>query len=243
MGAGADGGGGGPGSDDPGGDEPGGDDPGGDATDGRLRLAELVATRLCHDLSGPLGTLMGALEMLVEEPESAEEALALAGDVAGVLTARLRLLRAAWAGGASGLGLDGFRAMAEGLATPRLRLDFDGLEAGATFGPAAARVALNVLLLAADSLARGGVIRMAGDPGRELVVVLDGPRAAWPVGFAGFIADPARAWAAVQASAGVMASRGVQAPLTALVARSCKVRLSLLMAAGTEAAPPLLITL
>ena len=35
---------------------------------GRLHLAELLAVRLCHDLSGPLGTLMGALELLAEDP-------------------------------------------------------------------------------------------------------------------------------------------------------------------------------
>ncbi len=45
-----------------------------------LRLAELLAIRLCHDLSGPLGTMMGALEMVADDPEMADEALPLAGE-------------------------------------------------------------------------------------------------------------------------------------------------------------------
>jgi histidine phosphotransferase ChpT len=209
--------------------------------DDRLRLAELLATRLCHDLSGPLGTLMGSLEMLAEDPESAEEALTLAGEVAAILGGRLRLLRAAWAGGTPALGVAEFRAMAEGLKTRRLLLDFDGLDAAGQFSPPAARVALNLLMLAADCLPVGGTVSISGDPRRDLVVTIDGPRAAWPAGFAGFLHDDARAWVALRESEGVEASRRLQAPLTALIARSCGVRLSLLMAAAAEAAPPLLM--
>ena len=43
-----------------------------------LRLAEMLAIRLCHDLSSPLGTLMGALELASEDVESSAEALRLA---------------------------------------------------------------------------------------------------------------------------------------------------------------------
>ena len=60
-----------------------------------LRLAELLCARLCHDLSGPLGALIGVLEIAREEqPDS--ETLALAEETAVELTQRLKLLRAAW---------------------------------------------------------------------------------------------------------------------------------------------------
>ena len=60
-----------------------------------LRLAELLCARLCHDLSGPLGALIGILEIAREEqPDS--ETLALAEDTADELVQRLKLLRAAW---------------------------------------------------------------------------------------------------------------------------------------------------
>ena len=59
-----------------------------------LRLAELLCA-LCHDLSGPLGALIGILEIAREEqPEG--ETLALAEDTANELVQRLKLLRAAW---------------------------------------------------------------------------------------------------------------------------------------------------
>ena len=60
-----------------------------------LRLAELLCARLCHDLSGILGALIGILEIAREEqPEG--ETLALAEDTANELIQRLKLLRAAW---------------------------------------------------------------------------------------------------------------------------------------------------
>ena len=36
-----------------------------------LRLAELLCARLCHDLSGPLGALIGILEIAREEQPEA----------------------------------------------------------------------------------------------------------------------------------------------------------------------------
>ena len=37
-----------------------------------LRLAELLCARLCHDLSGPLGALIGVLEVAREEQPDSE---------------------------------------------------------------------------------------------------------------------------------------------------------------------------
>ena len=66
-----------------------------------LLLAEALATRMCHDLSGQLNALMGAVELIRDEPGSADEALLLASDAAAALGRRLRLLRVA-SGGACG---------------------------------------------------------------------------------------------------------------------------------------------
>ena len=57
-----------------------------------LTLVETVAHRLCHDLSGLVGTLMGTLE-LAEEEADGTEALAVAGDAARTLGGRLGRLR------------------------------------------------------------------------------------------------------------------------------------------------------
>ncbi len=76
-----------------------------------LHLAELLAARLCHEVSGPAGTLAGAVEIARTEPGSAAEALDIAAQAAAGLAARLRLLRAAWAGAAEELDIAALRAL------------------------------------------------------------------------------------------------------------------------------------
>jgi histidine phosphotransferase ChpT len=211
---------------------------------GRLHLAELLAVRLCHDLSGPLGTLMGALELLAEDPETAAEAVPLAGDMSAMLGKRLRLLRAAWGKSAPELDVVGLHALLEGLpAIHRLRFDFSGLDPAVSFTPAGSRVVLNVLLLAAECLPGGGVAGLAGNARGEVIATISGPRAGWPPGFAALIADPEQAWDVLARTEGLDASRLMQGPLTTLVAQAAGCRLAMLMAGGTETAPPLLLSL
>ena len=209
--------------------------------DDALRLAELLAVRLCHDLSGPLGTLMGALELVAEDPATAAEALPLAGEVSTALGRRLRLLRAAWGGATGPLSFDEFAALADGIQLRRGRLDLEGLDRTARFSSAAGRVALNALLLAAESMPGGGTASFSGDPASEILVTIAGPRAAWPPGFAASVGNPALARQALRAGDDGQASRALQAPLTVLIAEAAGVRLSLLMAPTAEAAPPLLL--
>ena len=201
-----------------------------------LRLAELLAARLCHEVSGPAGTLVGAVDIARTEPGSAAEALDIAADAAAGLAARLRLLRAAWAGAAEALDIAALRALCAGL--PRhVRVDLEGLAADHRFPAASAKVLLNVLLLAAESLPKGGVV-VLGEAGPDAtLVVARGQDAAWPPGFAAWMADPAPAWRAI----GTAAPRRLQGPLTALLAHDAGARMSFALAADAEAAPPLLL--
>jgi histidine phosphotransferase ChpT len=204
-------------------------------------LAELLAIRLCHDLSGPLGTLMGSLELIAEDPSTADEALPLAGDVSQALGKRLRLLRAAWGGATASLSVDEFAALAEGVQLRRGKIDLAGLDPSARFSPAAARVALNAVLLAAEALPGGGTAAFSGHPASAVVVTLAGPRAAWPAGFAACIGNPELARQALWNSDDGQTSRTLQVPLTILIAQATGVRLSLLMAPTTETVAPLLM--
>ena len=108
----------------------------------------------------------------------------------------------------------------------------------ARFPSGAARLLLNLLLLAAESLPAGGTIAIAGDPEAQVQVSILGLRAAWPPGLAVYLVDEERAWAALGGDSST-ALRVLQAPLTTLVARTCGLRLSMLMARDAEAAPPL----
>jgi histidine phosphotransferase ChpT len=155
-----------------------------EAVAGDLALAATLCARVCHDLAGTIGALAGALTVATESGDA--EALALAADCARDLAARLRLLRAAWGG--EGDAPDPATLVAGLPGAERLRVDLSGL---AAHGPAARRVAANLLLLAAESLPRGGAIALSGHDA-ALSLEIAGPRAAWPEALAGCLADPHR---------------------------------------------------
>ncbi len=207
----------------------GGASAGQDAT--MLQLADALCARLCHDLSGPLGTLTGALDLAAEDASYVAEALPLASETALAMTARIRLLRAAWAGDCGCLSNQDLIALAMGLPS-RVRLDASQLASG-PFSAAVSRILVNLMLLAAEALPRGGTVRLIGET--DLVVAVDGPGAAWPDALLTAITDPA--------DVPLDDPRAVQAPVAAMLVRAAGLRLSLLLAAGSFAAgvPPILL--
>lgn len=202
-----------------------------------VRLSELICARLCHDLAGPLSPLAGMVELAREDPAATGEALSVVEDAAAEMGNRLRLLRAAWTRDGGEMDVAGLRALASGLPNARrLRLIFD-ISAPTALSAGMARVALNLLLLAAESLPVGGTIRLSGDSASELLLRIEGHRAAWPAGLSLVLSNEAAAWKALDGP------RTLQAPLTALTARSLGLGLSMLIGIGEAvAAPPLLLT-
>lgn len=192
-------------------------------------LAELVCARLTHDLSGPLATISGAVELLsLEDEASRQEAMQLAGEATAQLAHRLKYLRAAWGAGGQELTVAAVAAMAGGvLGGGRVVLDVARV-AGAdrALGPLG-RVLLNALLVAAEALPRGGTIVCAGDPETQLVLQPVGEGAAWPRGLAGLIAGEDPLAAAAEAG-----PRGIAAPLMIALARRDGVAVSMLMGPG-----------
>ena len=204
-----------------------------------LAMLDALAGSLCQEVSRPLAALIGALEAAaIEAPEQAARpkgGLAVAGATASALRARLGLVRAAWAGGGGALDLAAFRAMAAGLPSQfRPRLETAALPAGTVFPPPLAWVMLNVLMLADEALPAGGTIHLSGDPATELMVLVEGPHAAWPPGLAACLADPEAV------AAEFAAGQHVQAPMTVLTARVAGVQIALLF--GPPGLPaPLLV--
>ena len=200
-----------------------------------LRLAELLCSRLCHDLSGPLGTLVGMIEIAREE-HAESDTLGLVDATAGHLVSRLRLLRAAWGQQSEELDLSRLRGYATTLSdSRRLTVDLDAIQLDAPIPSDASRLILNALLLAVESLPSGGTVALAGSPRDSLVMTIDGPHAAWPPGFAACLADEATAAGALTSA------RRIQAPLTVLIARALGFRLSLLMPVAASVQPPPLL--
>jgi histidine phosphotransferase ChpT len=203
--------------------------------DDRLRLTELVCARLCHDLSGLLGSLVGTLELVTEASEDTEAA-SIVTATATALALRLKLLRAAWGGQPEPLDLPHLTVLARGLVGRRVGLDVSGLLETTVFPPAVGRLVLNLLLLAAESLPKGGVLRLDGGSD-DLIARLIGPSAAWPAGLLGMLVDGATAWQALADP------RTMQAPLTALLAHHHGLRLTALVPSGSPTtAPPLRLT-
>lgn len=198
-----------------------------------LRLAELLSARMSHDLGGTIGTLAAALELAVDDTPAPSEALSLAAEAAEELRARLKLVRAAWGPVSDKFSLDAIRALAAGLRDGR-RLTLElALPDDTVFPAPIGRVVLNLLLLAQEALPAGGVVTLTGSAD-DLVVGIAGPRAAWPAGLARCLTSGANAWAAVPDA------RSLQVPLTALLARSHGLRLSLLLPTGAPGIQPML---
>jgi histidine phosphotransferase ChpT len=139
-----------------------------------LSLAEAVVRRICHDLAGPIGTVAAALECLEEDPEAAS----LAAECAAAASARLRLLRGAWAGGVEALDAASLAALAPGL--PGIeRLHLNATAITMPLEGTAARLCLCLLLVAAGCMARGGEVLVGGSDA-AIWVDLAGPAATWP---------------------------------------------------------------
>ena len=195
-----------------------------------LRLAAVLCARLCHDLSGPLGALIGVIEIAHEE-QPGSETLALGEETATELAQRLKLLRAAWGPDGDEMDLATLRGFADSLlSSRRVQLDLTGLTAETVFPPPAARVILNLLLLAAESLPGGGTVSLSGTFPDGILTTISGPRAAWPAGLDGWLAEEGAAWKAVTTN-----TRALQAPFTTLLARSRGFRLQMVAPAATPA--------
>jgi histidine phosphotransferase ChpT len=177
--------------------------------DRALALAECLAARLCHDVSGLVATIAGTLEMALDDDMSGPtEASVLATQAASQLAARVRLYRAAWGGG--DMNEDAVTTLAEGLPNgSRLRLTLAPDLADRLDAPGR-RLLLCALLAATAGMPAGGGI--AAEPaGAGFRLVLDGRRAAWPEAVAAYGADLAACIDGAE-------PHGLAAPMMALIA-------------------------
>ncbi len=199
----------------------------------RMALADAICARLCHDLASPLGTLMGALELASEDPDSVEDALPLAHETAAAMGARLKLLRAAWAGDCGPLSVPQLIELAAGLPS-RVQADLGALQEGLFDGPVS-RALLNLLLLGAEALPRGGVVALSSNGTGGILVTVKGKGAGWPAGLAQALLDPL--------AVPIENPRAVQPPIAVMLVQAAGRRLSMLLAPALNAdeVPPLLL--
>lgn len=190
-------------------------------TNGALRILELASARLWHEITLGVGQHDGAPAMLGRFTPPADPFLA-----------RLELWHAAWGPDQEPRSIDQIATAAHGL-PGHIRLDGDALPPGTLFPATSARIVLNLVLLAAESLPAGGIVILAGSAD-DLFVRIAGPAAAWPTGLALCLADQPTA------NAALLEQTTLQAAVTSLLAHEAGIRLSLVMPPSGNSQPPIL---
>ena len=137
-------------------------------------LAEMLCTRLCHDLTGPIGAVNNGAEFLADDGFDMEnDALQLILSSADEAVSRLMFYRQAY-GRTSESGeasLSEKKAIAEGFfKSTKVKLDWPehyGDSCGVSVSHRGARLLLNFMIIAAGSLIRGGTMRVCIDAPEE----------------------------------------------------------------------------
>ncbi|WP_184149475.1 histidine phosphotransferase family protein [Sphingobium lignivorans] len=149
-----------------------------------IDFASLLCSRLCHDLLSPVGALNNGIELLADEtdPHMREQCMGLLGDSARTTAGKLKFFRLAFgaAGGfGEGIPVHEVRAAVEGLFPPGGRLEIQWLIDGDSLPKPAAKLLLNLVMLAGEALPRGGTLAIGAEVGAaaiEIVVRGEGQR-------------------------------------------------------------------
>lgn len=142
-----------------------------------LRVVELLASRLCHDLISPVGAVHNGMELLEEAPEdpdAVQDAVSLAGGSARQASSLLQFYRIAY-------GHAGRRVLTDADQMAELARNFANARKATLTWPTdsrwqdvsvdAAKLTLNLIGLGAEALPRGG----------DLTVGLTAVPESWPM--------------------------------------------------------------
>lgn len=133
-----------------------------------LRIAQLISSRMCHDLAGTVGAINNGMELLEEmgdDPESRELVASSAQEVAK----RLSYFRVAF-GLSPGIAnaVAEMRELTQGMFTKgRVELDWPEGAPGASVDDSVTKLVLNLVMLAVETLPRGGTVSVKLEPGGE----------------------------------------------------------------------------
>jgi histidine phosphotransferase ChpT len=149
-------------------------------SDSSVEFASLLCSRLCHDLLSPVGAMSNGLELLADEddPDMRARVMELLADSARASADRLKFFRLAFgAGGGFGetLAADEVKAAVVGLVRGNPRIELGWLVEIPAIPKTAAKILLNLAMVAFDALVRGGRLDVGVEHG-EVVVRAEGPR-------------------------------------------------------------------
>lgn len=147
-----------------------------------LRVAELLASRLCHDLISPVGAVNSGIELMTEFGDGADsESMALITSSARTASDKLLFFRIAYGNGGSGTNVplaEGLGLIAPVCINQRTEAVIDDASAGANPGAGAVKLLLCLALMAGECLPRGGTltVRVGPDMRAEITAAGDGAR-------------------------------------------------------------------
>lgn len=161
-----------------------------------LRVFEILSSRLCHDIVGPVGAVNNGMEILEDDdPEMTEDALALVANSARQASDALQFYRLAYGMAGSQLGnelSDTARITERYLAKSKAILEWSQASLPLTAPGGTGKLLLNMIALAAECLPRGGSVSVSVREtalGAALMVVARGQSAAIREELAGVFED------------------------------------------------------
>ncbi len=135
-----------------------------------MRVLELLSARLCHELAGPISAVVNGVELMSEEdPDFVADAVRLVGTSARTVSRRLQFYRFAY-GSLPGEGASpqiGRELANKYFEAGNIRCDWPAEEPARAM--AWQRLACVLVVLAAESLPRGGTVSVRGHGGGMLV--------------------------------------------------------------------------
>lgn len=188
-----------------------------------MRILELLTTRLCHELSGPVAAINNGIELLDEELAAGSpplgagfvrDSVALISDSAHRARDRLQFYRFAYGFGPRGtIAGPASTGLADGFfAASPVVCDYD--ESARAMAPDWQKLACNLLPVAADTLPRGGRLALSGAP---LMIEAVGEAAA--------VSLELRAALTLATPVGELTARTIQPYFAGLLARALDCRL------------------
>ena len=122
-----------------------------------LRMTQLLCSRLCHDLVGPVGAINNGVELIEDAPDMLEDSLSLLNNSAKQASRRLAFYRAAFGFGAAAGALKDVRAISlDFVADGNVTLNWPDDSVVVTLPKNAVKLLMNLILLGVGSLIRGG---------------------------------------------------------------------------------------
>jgi histidine phosphotransferase ChpT len=195
-----------------------------------LELAQLLCTRLCHDLAGPVGAVAAGVELIGGDPTQADaETLGLIGNSSAAASLKLKFMRAAL--GAAGAATQDPKALLDGylesVAGPSGKTVVnwpppDAMAAGqAALGPNWTQLLLNLCLLALETQPACRALSLGLMDGQDLIVTLESRGAAERPA----IVRPELAAAVAGAADTVLSAKTIHGSLTGRLVRASQGRL------------------